>query len=140
MRRLALIYLLFTSLLPVSELQAQVMFPLSEGERIRYAANIEMTGAYISGICILLKEDGIIKGCLFNEFGVTALDFTFSPEREKVKLHHVMKMMDKWYIRRVLRNDLAQMMIFLQNGKTAYRNERRKITYQFTPFADEVSE
>lgn len=139
MRRLMHICLLFISLLSVTELQAQATFPFFEGERVSYTAYIEMTDAYISGICILLKEDGIIKGCLFNEFGVTALDFTFNPERGKVTLHHVMKMMDKWYIRRVLRKDLAQMIICLQNGKTIYRNERRKITYQFTPLTDEVS-
>lgn len=140
MRRLTLICLLFISLLPVTGLQAQATFPFSEGERVRYTAYIEMTGAYISGICVLLKEDGIIKGCLFNEFGVTALDFTFDPERGKVKLHHVMKMMDKWYLRRVFRNDLAQMMACLQNGKTTYRNVRRQIAYHFTPLNDEVSE
>lgn len=116
------------------------MFPFSEGERCKYAACIEMNGSYLSGICVLLKEDGIIKGCLFNEFGVTALDFTYQPERNKVKLHHVIKMIDKWYIRRVLRKDMAQVMTGLQNGKSDYQNERRKITYQFTPITDETNQ
>jgi hypothetical protein len=116
------------------------MFPSSEGERCKYAAYIEMNGSYLSGICVLLKEDGIIKGCLFNEFGVTALDFTYQPERKKVKLHHVIQMMDKWYIRRVLRKDMAQVMAGLQNGRSDYKNERRKITYQFTPITDETNQ
>jgi len=140
MGRSTLICLLFISLLSVTRLHAQTAFPSSEGERCKYAAYIEMNGSYLSGICVLLKEDGIIKGCLFNEFGVTALDFTYQPERKKVKLHHVIQMMDKWYIRRVLRKDIAQVMTGLQNGKSDYQNERRKITYQFTPITDETNQ
>ena len=140
MGRSTLICLLCISLLSVTKLHAQTTFPFSEGERCKYAAYIEMNGSYLSGICVLMKEDGIIKGCLFNEFGVTALDFTYQPERNKVKLHHVIKMIDKWYIRRVLRKDMAQVMTGLQNGKSDYQNERRKITYQFTPITDETNQ
>ena len=140
MGRSTLICLLFISLLSVTRLHAQTTFPSSEGERCKYAAYIDMKGAYLSGICILLKEDGVIKGCLFNEFGVTALDFTYQPERKKVKLHHVIQMMDKWYIRRVLRKDMAQVMEGLQNGRSDYQNERRKIMYQFTPIKDETNQ
>ena len=102
----------------------------TEGGRIRYAASIEMPKAYLSGICVLLREGDVVRGSLFNEFGVTALDFTYHPESQKVKLHHVIKIMDKWYIRRVLRKDLAQLMLRLQQGETTYRNERHNITYQ----------
>ena len=140
MGRSTLICLLFISLLSVTRLYAQTTFPSSEGERCKYAAYIDMKGAYLSGICILLKDDGVIKGCLFNEFGVTALDFTYQPERKKVKLHHVIQMMDKWYIRRVLRKDMAQVMEGLQNGRSDYQNERRKIMYQFTPIKDETNQ
>ncbi len=110
---------------------AQSAFPETEGDRIRYAASIEMPKAYLSGICVLLREGDVVRGSLFNEFGVTALDFTYHPENQKVKLHHVISMMDKWYIRRVLRKDLAQLMLRLQQGETTYHNERRHITYQF---------
>ena len=130
MSRLVQICFLFISLFFVTELQAQASFPFSEGERIKYDAYIEMPKAYISGVCVLQREGGIIKGSLFNEFGITALDFTYNPERGKVKLHHVMKLLDKWYIRRVLRKDMAQLMTCLQQGKTMYYNERRKIRYQ----------
>ena len=140
MGRSTLICLLFISLLSVTRLYAQTTFPSSAGERCKYAAYIDMKGAYLSGICILLKDDGVIKGCLFNEFGVTALDFTYQPERKKVKLHHVIQMMDKWYIRRVLRKDMAQVMEGLQNGRSDYQNERRKIMYQFTPIKDETNQ
>lgn len=130
MSRLIPICFLLISCFFVTELQAQATFPHSEGERMKYDAYIEMPKAYISGVCVLQREDGLIKGTLFNEFGITAFDFTYAPERGKVKLQHVMKQMDKWYIRRVLRRDLARLMTRLQQGKTVYYNERRKITYQ----------
>lgn len=116
--------------LPIS-VQAQTTFPSADGERAKYAAYIEMPKAYVSGICVLLQEDGLIKGSLFNEFGITALDFTYNPQRDKVKLHSVMKMMDKWYIRKVLKKDLRQVMKALKEGQTEYTNQRRHIVYRF---------
>jgi hypothetical protein len=127
------LYLLCISLLlalPIS-VQAQTTFPSAEGERAKYAAYIEMPKAYVSGICVLLQEDGLIKGSLFNEFGITALDFTYNPQRDKIKLHSVMKMMDKWYIRKVLKKDLRQVMKTLKEGQTEYTNQRRHIVYRF---------
>ena len=127
------LYLLCISLLlalPIS-VQAQTTFPSADGERAKYAAYIEMPKAYVSGICVLLQEDGLIKGSLFNEFGITALDFTYNPQRDKIKLHSVMKMMDKWYIRKVLKKDLRQVMKALKEGQTEYTNQRRHIVYRF---------
>ena len=116
--------------LPIS-VQAQTTFPSADGERAKYAAYIEMPKAYVSGICVLLQEDGLIKGSLFNEFGITALDFTYNPQRDKIKLHSVIKMMDKWYIRKVLKKDLRQVMKTLKEGQTEYTNQRRHIVYRF---------
>ena len=127
------LYLLCISLLlalPIS-VQAQTTFPSADGERAKYAAYIEMPKAYVSGICVLLQEDGLIKGSLFNEFGITALDFTYNPQRDKIKLHSVMKMMDKWYIRKVLKKDLRQVMKTLKEGQTEYTNQRQHIVYRF---------
>ena len=134
-------YLLCVSLLWLSatSLAAQV-FPSSEGERMRYTAYIEMPKAYLSGICILWHNGDVVRGSLFNEFGVTALDFTYYIYKEKVKLHDVMAQMDKWYIRRVLKKDLRQLMLQLQQGKTTYENQRQHITYQLTPIAHETEE
>ena len=127
------LYLLCISMLLALSIsvQAQTTFPSAEGERAKYAAYIEMPKAYVSGICVLLQEDGLIKGSLFNEFGITALDFTYNPQRDKIKLHSVMKMMDKWYIRKVLKKDLRQVMKTLKEGQTEYTNQRRHIVYRF---------
>lgn len=134
-------YLLCVSLLWLcaTSLAAQV-FPSSEGERMRYTAYIEMPKAYLSGICILWHDGDVVKGSLFNEFGVTALDFTYYMYKEKVKLHDVMAQMNKWYIRRVLKKDLQQLMLQLQQGKTTYENQRQHIKYQLTPIAHETEE
>ena len=70
MRLFLLICLLFNSLLQNSAVaQDKNLLPLHEGECIRYDAYIEMPHAYISGICILLNDEQIIKGSLINEFG-----------------------------------------------------------------------
>lgn len=140
MRGLLTTFLIFISVFCATTLRAQHTFPISDGEKVKYNAMIQMPNAYISGVCVLLNDCGVIKGCMFNEFGITMLDFSFSPDEQKVKLHHVIKMMDKWYIKRVLRKDLVLLMSSLQKGESEYFNERRKITYQFIPIPYEIVE
>ena len=135
MRRSMRSCLLFISLLLsvlTSRLYAQTTFP-ADGESIRFTAYIEMEKGYVSGICILHRDGDTVHGSLFNEFGITALDFTYRLERKKVKLYTVMPMMNKWYIRKVLKKDLRQLMTGLQNGETTWKDERYHIEYQLTP-------
>lgn len=113
-------------------LMAQTWFPDKDGCKVKYNAVIEMKKGYMSGICIMLNEAGVVKGSLFNEFGISALDFTYQPGRKKVKLLNVMNLLDKWYIKRVLKKDLVQLMAHLQQGMGEYRDERFKINYKFT--------
>ena len=137
--------LLFISLLLTVAAEAAVTqqqteratFP-ADGESIRYTAYIEHRmntdkQGYVSGICILHRDGNTVHGSLFNEFGITALDFTYRLEKKKVKLHTVMPMMNKWYIRKVLKKDLRQLMTGLQNGETTWKDERYHIEYQLTP-------
>ncbi len=119
MRRLLLLCLLLISLAA----QAQS----------RYSAFIETPKASVSGILVLATVDGEVRGSLFNEFGLTALSFTYQPAKDKVRLHTVLPALDKWYIRRVLRRDLRQLLHRLQQGQTTYENPRYHITYTFTP-------
>ena len=141
MRLFLLICLLFNSLLQNSAVaQDKNLLPLHEGECIRYDAYIEMPHAYISGICILLNDGQVIKGSLINEFGITAIDFIYYPKKEKIKLCSVFGAMDKWYIRRVLRKDLAQLLQCLKQGETQYINKRRNITYNFKPVDNAITQ
>ena len=117
MRRLTIICFLFVSLLYAISMRGQTTFPVSDGEQIKYSAYIEMQRAYISGICVLQNENNVIKGCFFNEFGLTAIDFSYNLKYQK---------------------DIAQLMMCLQRGETYYQNESRHINYQFTPIANEV--
>lgn len=106
-------------------------YPISDGIKVRYEATIEMKKGYLSGICVLLNDAGIIKGSLFNEFGISAIDFSYDPKLRKVKLYNVIQMMNKWYIKRVLRKDLALLMENLEQGISEYRDEKYQINYQF---------
>lgn len=115
---------------------AQTTFPQGEGDRARFSATVEMSRGYLSGVCVLLREGDEVRGCLFNEFGISAIDFTYSVRKDKVRLHSVIAMLDRWYIRRVLKKDLRELMHRLQQGETTYRDERYKIDYRFTPLAE----
>lgn len=97
-----------------------------------------MEKGYLSGVCMLLNSDGKIKGSFFNEFGVSAMDFTYDSRKQKTKLHNVISMLNKWYIRRVLKKDLSALMQCLRDGKTSYRDERYNINYNFIPLTDEA--
>lgn len=119
---------------------AQSTFPQQEGDRVRYSATIEMPRGYLSGVCILLREGDTVKGSLFNEFGISALDFSYSLAKDKVKLHSVMAMLNKWYIKRVLKKDLRELMCSLQAGETTYSDKKYKIDYRFTLLEDETDE
>ena len=112
---------------------AQVLFPQKEGDRSRYTAYIEMPKAYISGICIIAYRGGQINGSIFNEFGISAMDFSYFPEKDKVKLHNVISILNRWYIKMTLRKDLKKLIHVLQDGKNEYVNEKRHIRYLFTP-------
>lgn len=109
-------------------------------QKSKYAATIEMNKGYVSGICFLSEEGDTIKGSIFNEFGISVLDFTFLRSKHQVKLENVIKMLNKWYIKRVLRKDLAQVLDNLQQGIDSYRNEKYHINYQFSRIEDETKE
>ena len=130
--------LLWISLLCVClNMSAQTLFPRQKGDKARFTATIEMKKAYVSGICILLNDGDLVKGSLFNEFGISALDFTYSVKKDKVKILNVIANMDKWYIKRVLKKDLRAVMHELQNGKTSYANTRYQMNYSFKPLETE---
>lgn len=135
-------YLLSVSLLLFVALQAaaQATFPKADGERVRYNAMVEMPKGYLSGVCILLREGNEVRGSFFNEFGISAIDFTYLIDKDKVKLHSVIAMLNKWYIKRVLKKDLRELLNRLQQGETSYRDERHKIDYRFMPMNHETDE
>lgn len=121
--------LLFLSL----NINAQKEFPKNEGDRARYNVQIDFKKAYISGLCLMLMEDDIIKASVVNEFGVSALDYIYNPTKQKVKILKVMGKMNKWYIKKVLKRDLKQVMLNLPQGENTYEDKKYSIKYTFEP-------
>lgn len=136
---LALISLLLL-LLGVQTANAQSFYPRNEGDKIRSSAMIEMPKGYVSGVCVMYNDGTDVKASIFNEFGISAIDFVYNPQKDKVKLVSVIKMLDKWYIRKLLKGDLRKVIHCLQQGEGKYRNEKYKIDYKFSPLNDETEE
>ena len=113
--------------------------PLSDsiGCKTRYATTIELSKGYLSGITIMVREADVYYGVLFNEFGITALEFTYQPQTKKVELIEVIAMLDKWYIRRVLKNDLQHVMENLMKGNPTYKDEKYHISYKFSVMSND---
>ncbi len=119
---------------------AQSLLPDVNGETVKYNAVIAFPRGEMSGILALRNDGGVFKGCVFNEFGISALDFTYRPGVKKVEIVHAANMLDKWYIKRVLRRDLAAVTTGFGCGDSVYTNEKRHITYQFSHIANNDSE
>lgn len=128
---------------PISD--CNVIFP---AERIPFA--IEYRDSRTTGILVVKAEDGMIMGSMINEFGISAMDFKYDICTNKLQLVSVVGWLDKWYIRRVLRNDLAYCLHQLygtpwrgrgrykttrdcEAGSLSIRNTRRGLTYSFMP-------
>ena len=133
-------YLAYTNLVllllllhPVS-LTAQVQhFPHVDGDKKRYAVEIEFPQASITGIGMLAKKGDNVAGAVFNEFGVSVVNFSYQPTKKKIKLLSIMDKMDRWYIKRILKRDLLRLMEVLEASGSSYFNSKNNIKYTFTP-------
>lgn len=114
----------------------------------RYAYEISMEKGHITGIMITKEDDESIVGTLVNEFGVSALSFIYDRKKQKMKLQDVMGMLDKWYIKKVLKADLTYCLHVLYGTPYTKKhnyilsqittgvsiiNPKRKLTYSFNP-------
>lgn len=78
------------------------------------ADTVAMTGfsirtpkGYLSGICAMKNSCGVTDGSVMNEFGITAFSFRYDGKKQKVTLSDVIPFLNKWYIKRVIKGDLA---------------------------------
>lgn len=114
----------------------------------RYSFQLETPKACVSGFLITADIGNDINGSLVNEFGISAADFTFYKQKNKLKLLNTVSFLNKWYIKRVLTNDLALCVRLIYNlpsannknydivrheNVTTVYNRKRKITYTFAP-------
>ena len=133
------VLLFLAILLCANSLSAQKLLPVGEGERKQFSAYIEMPRGYVSGICILLRDGQQIKGSIFNEFGISAIDFSYDEQRDKVKLYEVVKMLNRWYIKRVIRRDLRELIHQMQQGKPEYTDIKHNISFKLSPLNDTIT-
>lgn len=143
---------LISALLCFASMSAQTMVgkrPLPEGEVVRYNSMISFRGNGVSGICLLKANETGLVGSIVNEFGIKAMDFTYDKEKGKVKLLNVVKFLDKWYIRKIVKADLSCMLrasesqaqkhrniTVGQDGTLALENTKYHITYNLTPIEE----
>ena len=125
---------------------------------VRYTFQIERSNSVVSGILITTENNEEIRGSMINEFGVSALDFIYTKKKEKIKIFNVINFLNKWYIKRVLKNDLKYCLHVLydvpKKGDSNYEVEKSQehtyiinnkwhLKYTFTPLMileDEVEE
>ena len=81
----------------------------------------------------MLFEDGKLKASVVNEFGLSAMDFEYNPQKDKVKIINIIKKLDHWYIKRVLKRDLRILLHNLEHGIYKHENAKYEITYTFQP-------
>ena len=103
-----------------------------------YRVNIEIGKGYISGICAVQQrgEERILS--VVNEFGVSALPCRYD-SRKPLRIVSILKPLDKFYIKRVLRQDLSEILPRLLGAdkeEVKHKNKRYGISYHFTPISE----
>ena len=126
-----LIAILVLSLSPYFSM-AQKVYPETNGDKVRYNIQIDIKKAYLSGICILSKQENCIVSSIVDEFGVSLMDFSYNPEKKKVKILSITKKLDRWYIKRILKKDIRSMLEVMQTGGNEFVNSKYKIKYIFS--------
>ena len=146
--------LLLSSLLAICLTTMAQDYLLPLGGRQQYSVTISARGAEITGICMVKTDGEGSRGAIVNEFGLHALDFTLTVDRSKAKVLNVLPMMDRWYIRRVLRKDLRLLFGATQTGQqkggrtltidsdstVVMNNERYKLKYSLKRLNNESNE
>ncbi|MDR2389651.1 MAG: hypothetical protein LBD89_07695 [Tannerellaceae bacterium] len=115
----------------------------------RYRVHIQSRRTNLSGILVAKSRGDEWRGSLVNEFGVKAFDFAL--DKQKCRLFHTVSFLNKWYIRKIIANDLLFFFRATQQGKgkmkektltiqsdgiIRIRNERHKIEYIFQPLTE----
>lgn len=107
----------------------------------RYTVQIDFRKAYISGLCLMRQESQQVTASVVNEFGVSALTYRYDAAKGKTKIQSIVKQMNKWYIKRVLKHDLSIIMQQMPaDSDLVYENKKYKIVYTFSPLAHETTE
>lgn len=116
-----------------------------------YNLQMDIRGREITAICVMnLHPDGDAVGTIINEMGVKILDFTYS--HGQMKVLNLIAPLNKWLIKKILRQDFKFIFQKLQIGKNTkegvrsirfqpmgvvdVENRRYGINYTFTPLKE----
>lgn len=151
MRRYSkLISLVVLCLLSV-DMMAQGPFRPDKDGKCSFNLEMDIRGHSITGLTIMQQGDGEVRGTVVNQMGLKAFDFIYNETRQKVELQNVVKMMNRWYIRRVLRRDLRFLFSHSSNAhnrshtlivtpdSVRLQNTRQHINYLFTSLAHDIA-
>lgn len=101
----------------------------------RYSVQIDIDRAGISGVYIMQEQNDTVLCAIVNEFGVSALSFTYNPVKGRIKIVGCLPQLNKWYIKRILKRDLKSIIPQLQrwneNDPFEYYNPKFSIRYRF---------
>jgi hypothetical protein len=123
-----------------------------QGDLSKYNISIQTEKAEITGILFLKDTNDCIMGTVVNEFGINAFDFVYNKEKQEVKLIDVISFIDKWYIKKALKEDLEALLslnekkdknkeITKQEDDTIILNDKRyKIIYTLTPLIEQIDQ
>lgn len=121
----------------------------------KHTFQIETSNGFVSGVLLVSENDENINGSMINEFGVSAIDFSYSKKKQKVKLLSVVSFLNKWYIKQVLKNDIKFCLHILYGipfkKKHNYEvihmvdsvtiiNNKRHLKYTFSPLTISTNE
>ena len=98
---------------------------LRDNEQLnRYQVDIQVRGNHITGLCMLKKNDEGWRGTVINEFGVKAFDFIVTTQQ--CKLLNMISMLNKWYIRQTIADDL-HFLFEIDNPEAAFQQQTTRV-------------
>lgn len=124
------------------------MDSLLSNSTVKCRTEISFRGNSVSGLCLMRMLNDTIVGSIINEFGIKMLDFRYDRRKQKIWLYNVVKRLNKWYTKKVIKKDLIFFLCRLTGEYEAtdgcrackeishdsiiVTNKRYNITYSFT--------
>lgn len=104
----------------------------------RYSVQIDMSQAYVGGICIIKGNGTSLNVSIVNEFGISMMTFRYEHEKGKIKILNCIKQLNKPFIKKVLKKDFKIILREYLTQDTQRRpiqhnNLKYNITYNLLP-------
>ncbi|MBN1462442.1 MAG: hypothetical protein JXQ69_04520 [Paludibacteraceae bacterium] len=100
-----------------SEKNAKIAVVPSTSSSISLRTLISFKNTEVSGITIIKQSNDTTTGVFINEFGLKGFEFIVS--NGACKISHLIKQLDKWYIKETLANDFAFIFTCTYNPNNA---------------------